>query len=84
MKEGVVKSICLSLISFSKVDICCDKWIIINIFGMRFEIFESILVRLLIFLFGLLIKKVFYYDFSYNEYYFDRNKYVFDSILFYY
>lgn len=51
---------------------------------MRFEIFESILVRLLIFLFGLLIKKVFYYDFSYNEYYFDRNKYVFDSILFYY
>ena len=62
----------------------CSKRITINISGTRFETFESTLARLPDSLLGSPIKKAPYYDPIHNEFYFDRNKHVFDSILFYY
>ena len=84
VKVGAVKNVCSSLIVPSKADTCCDKRIIINISGTRFETFESTLARLPTSLLGSSIKKAPYYDPNLNEYYFDRNQHVFDSILFYY
>lgn len=62
----------------------CDKRIAINISGTRFETYESTLARLPDSLLGSPIKKAPYYDSIHNEFYFDRNRHVFDSILFYY
>ena len=82
VKEG--KESFSSLIVPSTDGTCCDKRITINISGTRFETFESTLARLPNSLLGSSIKKAPYYDPSHNEFYFDRNKHVFDSILFYY
>ena len=82
VKEG--KESFSSLIVASTDGTCCDKRITINISGTRFETFESTLARLPNSLLGSSIKKAPYYDPSHNEFYFDRNKHVFDSILFYY
>ena len=65
-------------------DICFDKRITINISGMRFETFESTLARVPDSLLGSPLKRAPYYDSIHNEFCFDRNRNVFDSILFYY
>ncbi|KAL9950896.1 hypothetical protein ACROYT_G043467 [Oculina patagonica] len=61
-----------------------DNRVTINVSGMRFETYESTLARLPDSLLGSPIKRAPYYDSIHNEFYFNRNKYVFDSILFYY
>lgn len=65
-------------------DTGCGKRVSINISGTRFETYESTLARLPESLLGSPIKKAPYYDPIHKEFYFDRNKHVFDSILFYY
>ena len=61
-----------------------DNRITINVSGMRFETYESTLARLPDSLLGSPLKRASYYDSIHNEFYFNRNRNVFDSILFYY
>ncbi|KAJ7357788.1 potassium channel [Desmophyllum pertusum] len=68
----------------STADTVCDNRITINVSGMRFETYESTLARLPDSLLGSPLKRAPYYDPINNEFYFDRNRNVFDSILFYY
>lgn len=65
-------------------DACLDNRITINISGMRFETYESTLARVPDSLLGSPSKRAPYYDSIHNEFCFDRNRNVFDSILFYY
>ena len=81
VRDGAVKEI---VPSPSTVVTDCGKRITINISGTRFETFESTLARLPNSLLGSSIKKAPFYDPMQHEFYFDRNKHVFDSILFYY
>ena len=61
-----------------------DTRIVINLSGMRYETYESTLARLPDSLLGSPIKRAPYYRFTSNEFYFNRNRDVFDFILFYY
>lgn len=58
--------------------------IVINVSGMRFETYHSTLARLPDSLLGSHTKRAPYYRFTSNELCFNRNRNVFDSILFYY
>lgn len=58
--------------------------VVINVSGMRFETYDSTLARLPDSLLGSHTKRAPYYRSTSNELYFNRNRNVFDSILFYY
>ena len=61
----------------------CSR-IVINISGMRYETYEQTLERFPETLLGSSKKRSPYYDTFRNEYFFDRNRLVFDAVLFYY
>ena len=58
--------------------------IAINVSGMKFETYEKTLARLPDSVLGSPVKRAPFYRSLSNEYFFDRNKEAFDSILFYY
>lgn len=58
--------------------------IFINVSGMKFETYERTLARLPDSVLGSPVKRAPFYRSLSNEYFFDRNKDAFDSILFYY
>lgn len=60
------------------------KRVVINVSGMKFETYESTLARLPESLLGSPTKRAPHYRSTCDEFYFNRNKIVFDSILFYY
>ena len=61
-----------------------NERIAINVSGMRFETYESTLARYPNTLLGSPSRRAKYFDSSRREYFFNRNRRVFDSILFYY
>lgn len=68
----------------SLADTSFDNRVTINVSGMRFETYESTLARLPDSLLGSPVKRAPYYDSIHSEFYFKRNRNLFDSILFYY
>ena len=58
--------------------------VLINVSGKKFETYESTLARLPDSLLGSHTKRASYYRYTNDELYFNRNRDVFDSILFYY
>lgn len=58
--------------------------VVINVSGIKFETYENTLARLPHSVLGSPIKRAPYYRSSSNEYFFERNRDAFDSILFYY
>ena len=58
--------------------------IIINVSGMYFETYKKTLERFPNTLLGSMKSRKYYYDEIRQEYYFDRNRLVFDAVLFYY
>ena len=64
--------------------ISANERIAINVSGMRFETYESTLARYPNTLLGSPSRRAKYFDSSRKEYFFNRNRRVFDAILFYY
>lgn len=70
--------------AMSKVGLCLNDRVVINVSGVKFETREQTLSRYPETLLGCPAKRLKYFDPRYQEYFFNRNRLAFDAILFYY